>query len=57
MNMKPSELLLVGVPGSELDAATAQRLRHLQPGGFILFGRNIVSAPQLRRLTDDLRHL
>jgi len=57
MNMNPSELLLVGVPGPELDAATAERLRQLQPGGFILFGRNIVSAPQLRQLTDELRDL
>lgn len=54
---KPNELLLVGVPGPELDAATAERLRRLQPGGFILFGRNIVSAPQLRQLTDSLREL
>lgn len=53
----PNELLLVGVPGPELDAATAARLRRLRPGGFILFGRNIVSAPQLRKLTDDLRDL
>lgn len=54
---EPNELLLVGVPGPELDAATANRLRHLQPGGFILFGRNIVSPNQLRKLTDDLRDL
>ena len=54
---KPNELLLVGVPGPDLDSATAARLRRLQPGGFILFGRNIISAAQLRRLTDDLRDL
>lgn len=57
ISQMPNELLLVGVPGPELDAATAARLRRLQPGGFILFGRNIVSAPQLRKLTDDLRDL
>jgi beta-N-acetylhexosaminidase len=57
ISRQPNELLLVGVPGPELDAATAARLRRLQPGGFILFGRNIVSAPQLRKLTDDLRDL
>jgi beta-N-acetylhexosaminidase len=32
----PGELLLVGVPGPEMDAATAARLKKLQPGGFIL---------------------
>lgn len=51
------QLLLMGVPGAELDAETAQRLRQLQPGGFILFGRNIKSPAQLRKLIDDLRDL
>jgi len=55
--MVPNELLLVGVPGKELDSGTAGRLRRLQPGGFILFGRNIESAGQLRKLIDDLRDL
>jgi beta-N-acetylhexosaminidase len=55
--MRPSQLLLVGVPGTELDAETAERLRRLQAGGFILFGRNIESAGQLRKLVDDLRDL
>src|SRR6266576_5350170 len=31
--------------------------RRNQPGGFILFARNIESAPQLRKLIDDLRDL
>ena len=31
--------------------------RKLQPGGFILFGRNIQSPQQLRKLIDDLRDL
>ena len=51
------QLLLTGVPGPELDAATADTFRRLQPGGFILFGRNIKSATQLRKLIDDLRDL
>lgn len=51
------QLLLTGVPGYTLDSATAARLKVLQPGGFILFGRNIQSPEQLRRLTDDLRDL
>ena len=51
------QLLLTGVPGPELDSATAARLKKLQPGGFILFGRNIVSPTQLRKLCDDLRDL
>ena len=57
MNATPGELLLVGVPGPEMDTATAKRLRKLRPGGFILFGRNIKSPAQLRKLTDDLREI
>lgn len=51
------QLLLVGVPGAELDAETAAVLRRVQPGGFILFGRNIKSPEQLRKLIDDLRDI
>src|ERR1700751_3576771 len=49
--------ILCGVPGKELDAASAELFRRVQPGGFILFGRNIASATQLRKLIDDLRGL
>ncbi len=51
------QLILCGVPGKELDAASAELFRRVQPGGFILFGRNIESASQLRKLIDDLRDL
>src|SRR6266581_3594157 len=51
------QLILCGVPGKELEAASAELFRRVQPGGFILFGRNIESAPQLRKLIDDLRDL
>jgi len=51
------QFLLTGVPGKELDSETAARFKKLQPGGFILFGRNIESPEQLRKLIDDLRDL
>src|SRR3982075_1926735 len=51
------QLILTGVPGKELDAETAELFRRVQPGGYILFGRNIASAIQLRKLIDDLRDL
>src|SRR5881398_4252874 len=51
------QLILTGVPDKELDKETAELFRHVQPGGFILFGRNIESPAQLRRLIDDLRNL
>src|SRR5450432_1042464 len=51
------QLILTGVPGIELDSETAALFRKVQPGGFIIFGRNIKSAVQLRKLIDDLRDL
>jgi beta-N-acetylhexosaminidase len=51
------QLLLTGVPGPRLDPETAAVFRRLQPGGFILFGRNIESPTQLRGLIDDLRSI
>jgi len=51
------QLILTGLPGKELDARTAALFRGVQPGGFILFGRNIENALQLRKLIDDLRDL
>ena len=45
----------MGVLGTELDAATARMIREVQPGGFILFGRNIRTPAQVRKLVDDLR--
>ncbi|HEY3661644.1 MAG TPA: glycoside hydrolase family 3 N-terminal domain-containing protein, partial [Chthoniobacterales bacterium] len=53
----PGQLILTGVPGKELDRETAELFRRVQPGGYIIFGRNIESAVQLRKLIDDLRDL
>src|SRR5881275_2192439 len=49
------QLIMIGVPGKELDAKTAQLFRRVQSGAFILFGRNLENAAQLRKLIDDLR--
>ncbi len=51
------QLIMTGVPGKELDAKTVKLFRKVKPGAFILFGRNIESASQLRKLIDDLRDL
>jgi beta-N-acetylhexosaminidase len=51
------QLIMTGVPGKELDPKTAQLFRRVQPGAFILFGRNLENAAQLRKLIDDLRDL
>lgn len=51
------QLLMTGVPAKALDPETAQLFRRIQPGAFILFGRNIETPQQLRSLLDDLREL
>ena len=49
--------LIVGLSGPELTADEAALFRDLQPAGYILFSRNLVSAPQIRDLTDALTAL
>src|SRR5213595_1906711 len=51
------QLIMTGMPGKELEPTTARLFRKVQPAGFILFGRNIESPAQLRKLIDDLRDL
>jgi len=50
-------LLVLGVSGPELTPEEAALFRRLQPAGYILFTRNIVSKEQTGKLTDDLRDL
>jgi beta-N-acetylhexosaminidase len=52
----PSPLLL-GIPGPEITPADAALYQRIQPAGYILFSRNIISPEQTRKLTDDLRSL
>ena len=55
--MMDGSLLVLGIAGPELSADEAALFRKLQPAGYILFTRNIVTAKQTRKLTDDLRDL
>ncbi len=57
MSSSLGQLLMTGVPGTELDSESAAAFKRIQPGAFILFGRNIKTAPQLRKLIDDVRSL
>lgn len=50
-------LLVVGIPGPELDAATREALEQLAVGGVVLFGRNVESPRQIRELTRGLHRL
>src|SRR4029450_13485562 len=51
------QLIMTGVPGKELSAETARLFRRVQPGAYILFGRNLESATTRRTRIDALRDL
>jgi beta-N-acetylhexosaminidase len=57
MPMTDGALLILGISGPELTSAEAALFRRLQPSGYILFTRNIITPGQTRKLTDDLRDL
>ena len=49
------QLLLIGLPGPVLDQATRESLERVQPGGVILYERNIGSAESVVELTSAIR--
>src|SRR5215216_8177515 len=51
------QFLLIGLPGTELDPETRALIEEVQPGGIIIFGRNVASPTQLRSLLDGVREL
>ena len=55
--MKPADQVFVGIPGPELDRASAEILAAHEPGGVILFKRNIEDEEQLNDLVTALRRL
>jgi len=51
------QLFYLGLPGPELDADARALIEEVQPGGIIIFGRNVESPTQLRALTDGVREM
>jgi beta-N-acetylhexosaminidase len=51
------QLFFIGLPGTELDAETRALIQEVQPGGVIIFGRNVTAPQQLRELLDGVREL
>ena len=49
--------LIVGLSGPLLTPEEASIFREIQPAGYILFSRNLISAEQIRELTDSLNSL
>lgn len=54
--MTQNATILGGIAGTSLTTDEAAFFRDADPWGFILFGRNVESPEQLRRLTGDLRN-
>jgi len=51
------QFLFIGLPGPELDQQTRDLITEVQPGGVIMFGRNVAGLEQLRSLIDGVREL
>ncbi len=55
LEQKIGQLLYIGLPGTEFDAEARALVEEVQPGGVIIFGRNVVAPEQLRGLLDRVR--
>src|SRR5678816_420264 len=51
------QFLFIGLPGTEFDAEARALVEEVQPGGVIIFGRNVAGPEQLRGLLDSVREL
>lgn len=57
LEQQVGQFLFIGLPGTELDAQTRELITEVQPGGVIIFGRNVAGPEQLRSLLDGVREL
>jgi beta-N-acetylhexosaminidase len=55
IRQKAGRLLFIGLPGTRLDRRTRKMLGEVQPGGVVLFGRNVETAEQVAHLNVQLR--
>lgn len=55
LEQKIGQLIFLGLPGTEFDQQTRELVEYVNPGGVIIFGRNVASPPQLRKLLDSVR--
>jgi beta-N-acetylhexosaminidase len=55
LEQQVGQLLCIGVRGAELDAEARELVAETNPGGLIVFGRNVAEGQQLRALLDDFR--
>src|SRR5438105_1893540 len=51
------QFFFIGLPGTSIDAEGRELIEEIKPGGIIVFGRNVESPDQVRKLLDDARAL
>src|SRR4030095_2232431 len=51
------QFFFIGLPGTEIDEDTRKLIEEIKPGGIIVFGRNVESPEQVRKLLDASRQL
>jgi beta-N-acetylhexosaminidase len=51
------QFFYIGLTGAEIDAQTRALIEEVQPGGIIIFGRNVTAPQQLRNLLDGVRDI
>jgi beta-N-acetylhexosaminidase len=51
------QFFFIGLPGTELDDESRDLIKEVQPGGVIIFGRNVAGPEQLRSFLDSIREL
>ena len=57
LEQQVGQFFYIGLPGATLDDETRALIEHVQPGGIIIFGRNVASPQQLRELLDGIRSM
>src|SRR5215217_74124 len=57
LEQQVGQFLFIGLPGPELDAEARSLIEEINPGGVIIFGRNVAGPEQLRSLLDGVREI
>jgi beta-N-acetylhexosaminidase len=57
LEQQVGQFFYIGLPGTKLDDEARALIQEVQPGGVIIFGRNVESPHQLRDLLDGVREL
>lgn len=55
LHQQIGQLCMIGIPGAELSREVIAWIKEFQPGGVILFSRNLVDPQQISQLTTDLQ--